>query len=185
MNDAYITGTGCYLPGDPVDNDELKARFGLLSPPDAKLRDRALAANGIRTRHYAVDAQGQTLMLNEELAAHAIGRALADRGHRPEAVRMLATGTTQGDCLVPGFASMVHGRLGGGPMELLSASGVCASGMAAMRAAVSAVRLGEHQVAVAAGSELVSRSLLTRPAETPDTGFLRWTLSDGAGAVVV
>jgi len=39
---------------------------------------------------------------------------------------MLATGTTQGDVLVPGFASMVHGRLGGGPMELLSASGVCA-----------------------------------------------------------
>ena len=185
MNDAYITGTGAYLPGDPVDNDELKSRFGPLEPPAARLRDRTLAANGITTRHYAVDADGQTLLLNEELAVHAIGRALADRGLRPEEVRMLATGTTQGDCLVPGFSSMVHGRLGGGPMELLSASGVCASGMAAMRAAVSAVRLGEHPVAVAAGSELVSRSLLTRPAATPDTGFLRWTLSDGAGAVVV
>jgi 3-oxoacyl-[acyl-carrier-protein] synthase-3 len=185
MNDAYITGTGSYLPGDPVDNDELTARFGALSRPEARLRDRTLAANGIRTRHYAVDEKGQTLLLNEELAAHAIGRALADRGVGPESVRMLATGTTQGDCLVPGFSSMVHGRLGGGPMELLSASGVCASGMAAMRAAVSAVRLGEHPVAVAAGSELVSRSLLTRPAATPDTGFLRWTLSDGAGAVVV
>jgi 3-oxoacyl-[acyl-carrier-protein] synthase III len=185
MNDAYITGTGAYLPGDPVDNEELKARLGALAPSDARLRDRTLAANGIRTRHYAVDGGGQTLMLNEELAAHAISRALADRGLETEAVRMLATGTTQGDCLVPGFSSMVHGRLGGGPMELLSASGVCASGMAAMRAAVSAVRLGEHPVAVAAGSELVSRSLLTRPAATPDTGFLRWTLSDGAGAVVV
>ena len=185
MNDAYITGTGAYLPGDPVDNDELKSRCGPLEPPAARLRDRTLAVNGITTRHYAVDADGRTLLLNEELAAHAIGRALADRGLRPEAVRMLATGTTQGDCLVPGFSSMVHGRLGGGPMELLSASGVCASGMAAMRAAVSAVRLGEHPVAVAAGSELVSRSLLTRPATTPDTGFLRWTLSDGAGAVVV
>ena len=117
MNNAYITGTGSYLPGDPVDNEELKARFDELSPRDARLRDRTLAANGIRTRHYAVDEKGQTLMLNEELAAHAISRALADRGLGPEAVRMLATGTTQGDCLVPGFASMVHGRLGGGPME--------------------------------------------------------------------
>ena len=185
MNDAYITGTGSYLPGHPVDNDELKARFSALSPAEAKLRDRTLAANGITARHYAVDAEGRTLMLNEELAAHAIDRALADRGLRTAAVRMLATGTTQGDCLVPGFASMVHGRLGGGPMELLSASGVCASGLAALRAAVSAVRLGDHQVAVAAGSELVSRTLLTRPATTADTGFLRWTLSDGAGAVVV
>src|SRR5260370_36803958 len=130
MNNAYITGTGAYLPGDPVDSEETKAWFGVLTPPDARLRDRTLAANGIRTRHYAVDEKGQTLMLNEELAAHAISRALADRGHRLEAVRMLATGTTQGDCLVPGFSSMVHGRLGGGPLELLSAPRVCPPGMA-------------------------------------------------------
>src|SRR6202451_3272420 len=169
MNDAYITGTGAYLPGDPVDNEELKARLGVLPPPDARLRDRTLAANGIRTRHYAVDGGGQTLMLNEELAAHAVSRALADRGLGPEAVRMLATGTTQGDCLVPGFSSMVHGRLGGGPMEVLSAFGVCASGMAALKAAVSSVRLGEHPVAVAVGSELVSRSLGVRAPGTPDT----------------
>src|SRR5260370_38009293 len=91
-------------------------------------------------------------MLNEELAAHAVSRALADRGLRPEAVRMLATGTTQGDCLVPGFSSMVHGRLGGGPMELLSASGVCASGMAAVRGAGSAARPRAPPDAVAASA---------------------------------
>ena len=185
MTDAYITGAGAYLPGEPVDNQQLAAMFGGGSPRDAALRDRALAANGIRTRHYAVDGDGQTLMLNEELAAHAVRSALADRGLPVSAVRMLATGTTQGDLLVPGFASMVHGRLGGGPVELLSAGGVCASGMAALKGAVSAIRLGEHPVAVALGSELVSRSLVGRPADTADTGFLRWTLSDGAGAVVL
>jgi len=135
-----------------------------------------------------VDDKGMTLMLNEELAAEAAHRALKDRGLAPEQVSMLATGTTQGDLLVPGFASMVHGRLGGGPMELLSAAGVCASGMAALKAAVSAVRLGEHPVAVAVGSELVSRSFGVSPPdapEAPDTSFLRWTLSDGAGAVVL
>lgn len=117
-----------------------------------------------------------TVMLNEELAAEAARRALADRGLDPRAVRMLATGTTQGDLLVPGFASMVHGRLGGGPMEVLSAAGVCASGMAALKAAVSAVRLGEHPVALAVGSELVSRSLgRCVPDDAPDTSFLRWT----------
>jgi len=40
-------------------------------------------------------------------------------------------------------------------------------------------------VAVATGSELASRWLLAGPATTADTSFLRWTLSDGAGAVVV
>lgn len=149
MTHAYITGVGAYLPGDPVDNERLAARFRDGSMPGAALRSRTLAANGIRTRHYAVDDKGSTLMLNEELATHAARRALADRGLDASAVRMLATGTTQGDVLVPGFASMVHGRLGGGPMELLSAAGVRASGMAALTAAVSAVQLGQHPVAKA------------------------------------
>ena len=134
MNEACITGAGAFLPGDPVDNEQLSARFAPDTPRAVKLLSRTLAANGIKTRHYAVDDSGMTLMLNEELAAEAARRALADRGLGPHQVGMLATGTTQGDLLVPGFASMVHGRLGGGPMEVLSASGVCASGMAALTA---------------------------------------------------
>src|ERR1039457_6381357 len=113
MTEAYITGVGAYLPGDPVGNEELTARFGDGSPRGAARRRRALAANGIRTRHYAGNDKGMTVMLNEELAAHAALRALGDRGLPVSAVRMLATGTTAGDVLVPGFASMVHGRLGG------------------------------------------------------------------------
>lgn len=185
MTNAYITGVGAYLPGEPVDNEQLAARYGDGTTRDAAVRGRVLAANGIVTRHYAVDDKLMTVELNEELAATAARRALADRGLALDSVRMLAAGTTQGDVLVPGFASMVHGRLGGGPMELLSSGGVCASGMAALKAAVGAVRLGEHPAALAIGSELVSRALLSRPATTGDAAFLRWTLSDGAGAVLV
>jgi 3-oxoacyl-[acyl-carrier-protein] synthase-3 len=187
MTNAYITGLGAYLPGEPVDNEELAARFGDGTRRDAAVRGRVLAANGIRTRHYALDEKLGTIQQNEELAAAAAGRALADRGVTADAVQMLAAGTTQGDVLVPGFASMVHGRLGGGPMEVLSAGGVCASGMAALKAVVGAVRLGEHTAALAVGSELVSRTLLGRsdPNAGADTAFLRWTLSDGAGAVLV
>ena len=188
MTDAYITGVGAYLPGEPVDNEELAARFGDGTRRDAAVRGRVLAANGIRTRHYALGEKLVTLEQNEQLAATAARRALADRGLAPEAVRMLAAGTTQGDVLVPGFASMVHGRLGGGPMEVLSAGGVCASGMAALKAVVGAVRQGEHSAALAVGSELASRTLLGRAGAdsgAADTAFLRWTLSDGAGAVLV
>src|SRR5258708_36725668 len=97
MNDAYITATGSYLPGDAVDNEELKARSGVLAPRDARLRDRTLAANGIRTRHYAAAATGQTLMPDEELAAHARSPALAHRRLRPEPVPILAQGPPPGD----------------------------------------------------------------------------------------
>jgi len=103
---------------------------------------------------------------------------------------MIATGTTQGDLPVPGFASMVHGRLGGGPAEILSAGGVCGSGISALRAAANSVELGQHDVAVAAGSELVSRILKASrfdPADRNnlDAEFLHWMLSDGVGAVVI
>jgi 3-oxoacyl-[acyl-carrier-protein] synthase-3 len=133
-------------------------------------------------------------MLNEELAAAAAVDALSRRGADIRDVGMLAAGTTQPDLPVPGFASMVHGRLGGGPKEILSAGGVCCSGVAALRCAEDAVRLGRHRMAVAIGSELASRSLRAGrlgPALAGDrraafnAEFLRWMLSDGAGAAIV
>lgn len=184
--DAYITGVGSYLPGDPIGNDDIERYLGATGA-SPRIRERMLGANGIEKRHYAIDVDGNTLMLNEELAERAVRSALSGAGLSPRDVGMLATGTTQGDLAVPGFASMVHGRLGGGPMEILSAGGVCCSGIAALRAVEDAVRLGRHRVGVAVGSEMVSRTL--RASRFADAGFdaefLRYMLSDGAGAVVV
>jgi 3-oxoacyl-[acyl-carrier-protein] synthase-3 len=187
---VFITGCGAYLPGEPVSGDQAERLLGCVDGRPSRLRQRILAANGITTRHYALDEHGNTTMLNEELAARAVLAALRERGLALADVGMLAAGTTQGDVLVPGFASMVHGRLGGGPLETLSAGGVCCSGMAAFKAAAASVRLGEHPVAVAVGSELISRSLKAsryEGGERPgfDAEFLRWMLSDGAGAVVL
>ncbi len=184
---AYITSAGAYLPGDPIGNDEIENYLGP-STGSKRLARRMLEANGIEKRHYALDRRGRTIMLNEELAERAIREALEHRGIQPEAIGMLAVGTTQGDLPVPGFASMVHGRLGGGPMEILSAGGVCCSGIAALRAAEAGIRLGHHEVAVSAGSELVSRSLRAGRFSGEvgfDAEFLRWMLSDGAGAAVI
>ena len=186
---AYLTGFGAYLPGDPVDNDGIVARLGGTDKVTERIRGMILDANGIRQRHYALDHDGEPTELNEELAVKALRAALDDRGIAAKDLRMLATATTMGDVLVPGFASMVHGRLGGGPMQLLSATGVCASSLAALDAAVSKIRLGDHPVAAVVGSELPSRSL--RQARFDgiragmDAHFLRWMLSDGAGAVIV
>lgn len=186
---AYLTGFGSYLPGDPVDNDGIVSRLGGDDAVTARIRRRVLDANGIRQRHYALDEQGEPTELNEQLAVKALTAALDDRGIDAGDLRMLATATTIGDVLVPGFASMVHGRLGGGPMQLLSASGVCASSLAALDAAVAKIKLGDHPRAAVVGSELASRSLRQRRYDGiragMDSHFLRWMLSDGAGAVVV
>ena len=183
---AYITGVGAYLPGDPIGNDEIESYLGT-TDGSSRIRKRMLDANGIEKRHYAIDKSGSTVILNEEMAANAVRAALGSANRSARDVQMLATGTTQGDLAVPGFASMVHGRLGGGPMEILSAGGVCCSGVASLRAVEDAVKLKRHRLGVAVGSELVSRSLrASRFNESGfDAEFLRFMLSDGAGAVVV
>lgn len=186
---AYITGIGRYLPGEPVGNDQIAARLGGVGRGGDRFRERILASNGIRQRHYALDEDGRTTELNEELAVKALRAALSDRGLGPDDLAMLACATTQGDLLVPGFASMVHGRLGGGPMQLLTAAGVCASSLAALDAAAAKIRLGDHPRAAVVASELSSRWLHRRryahSKPSFDAEFLRWMLSDGAGAVVL
>src|ERR1041385_8698530 len=95
MSNAYVTASAAYLPGDPLDNDEIVRRLG--APPTgapAAMRARVLAANGILTRHFALDATGAPTMLNEELAAEAVTLAVKDRGLTPADIDLLATGTT-------------------------------------------------------------------------------------------
>ena len=201
---VYITAAGAHLPGAPVGNDRMEDVLGLIDGKPSRLKKRILKSNGITIRHYALDADGRTTELNEELAAKAVRAALERSALDLEDVEMLATGTTQGDVPIPGFASMVHGRLGGRPMEILSAGGVCCASMAALAGAWRAVAAGQRKNAIVVGSELVSRSLkgsrFRREGEAPlgahldgmrgsyrdfDADFLRWMLSDGAGSVLL
>ncbi len=203
--DVFITAAGAYLPGAPVDNEHMEDMLGFIDGKPSRLKKRILKSNGITTRHYALDANGRTTELNEELAANAVRAALARSSLALNDVEMLAAGTTQGDVPIPGFASMVHGRLGGRPLEILSAGGVCCASMAALAGAWRAIATGQRKNAVVVGSELVSRSLkgtrFRREGEAPlddphldalrgsyrdfDAEFLRWMLSDGAGSVVL
>lgn len=202
IRSVFVTAAGSFLPGPQVGNDEMEQRLGLVGGTQSRLRRRILKSNGIEGRHYAVDAEGRQTHLNEDLAVEAVQRTLKERGLTIEDVDMLAFGTTVPDVLIPGFASMVHGRLGGRTMEVLSSSGVCASGIGALRAAVNAIKVGDHDVAVAGGSELSSQmlkgtrfqeesKLAPERTETAESfqyfnaDFLRWMLSDGAGAVVL
>jgi len=205
IRDVFITAAGAYLPGEPVDNDRIEDVLGLVDGKPSRLKKRILKSNGIKTRHYALDERGQTTELNEELAVKAVHAALARSELTLDDVEMLAAGTTQGDLPIPGFASMVHGRLGGPPMEILSAGGVCCSSMAALTGAYRAVATRQRRNAVVVGSELVSRSLkgsrFRRESGNPledgrldelrssyrdfDADFLRWMLSDGAGSLVL
>ncbi|MGN7918064.1 iron-containing redox enzyme family protein [Lysobacter sp. 22409] len=186
---TFIEGSGRFLPGAPVDNAAMDAYIAPLSKLSDRIKRRILAENGILTRHYAVDAEGRTVHSCADMAASAIRQCLASTDTALDGIGLLACGTSGGDALMPGFACMVQGELAAPPMQTLSAHGICASGVGAWESAASAVELGSHQRALVAAAEMPSR-LFKRSRYAArdynadfDAHFLRWMLSDGAGAL--
>ena len=203
--DAYITAVSAFLPGDPVENDDLDLYLGPVDRISSRTRRIILANNGITTRYYAIDpATGRATHTNAQLAASAVRRL---RGWSPTAplhFACLCCGTSSPDQLMPGHASMVHGELGTPPCEVVSTAGVCLTGITALKYGAMAVALGLAETAVATGSEQASSFLrsdfftnMNNPADNPraqeadhpafsfEASFLRWMLSDGAGAVLL
>ncbi len=195
MQPVYLTAIGKFLPGDPIGNDQLEAYLGRIGGRASKSMRRILEQNQIRYRHYAIDRNQQSLYSNAEMAALAIRDAMQRIPNLDNDVDFLAAATTQGDLLVPGFASMVHAESGLSELEIATHHGVCGSGMQAMRNAYVQIRAGEKRSAISCASEFPSRAFKHTRFEAQqkgnqqvipfDTDFLRFMLSDGAGAAIL
>ncbi|MBI2380625.1 MAG: beta-ketoacyl-ACP synthase III [Gammaproteobacteria bacterium] len=198
---VYITRTASFLPHAPLDNEAMEPALGLVGGKPSRARRIVLRSNGIKSRHYVLDpATGEPSYSNAQLTAEAV-RGLTDEGFDLDGIQVLATGTTIPDQLAPNHAVMVHGELGLPVCEAVSTAGICLSGTAALKYAYLAVKAGEADAAVATGSEVSSLLLraqnfeaetehkLNELAERPEIAFekdfLRWMLSDGAGAVLL
>lgn len=203
---AFITAVSAFLPGQPVSNDDLEGYLGKVDRIAARTRQIILAGNGIESRHYAIDPEtGATTHSNALLAAEAVRRLVpTDSELSGNFIECLCCGTSSPDQLMPGHASMVHGELGGGPCEVISTAGICLSGITALKYGAMSVAQGLSNNAVATGSELASTFMRTsffqamqqgateqpekknhHPAFSFEAEFLRWMLSDGAGAVLI
>lgn len=195
MRQAFISSLGKFLPGEPVANDSMEEFLGVINGKVSRVRQRILRQNGIRTRYYAIDRQQHTLFSNAAMAAHAVRNALQRAGLDLDEIDFLAATTSQGDFPLPGFASMVHGELKSPPCEIATLHGVCASGIMALKSALLRIASGNKRHAVVCASEFPSRLFKSTRFEAQrvvreeglsfDTEFLRWMLSDGAGAAIL
>ena len=199
--DAFIIGTGSYLPNAPVGNDRIEHVLGSINGVPSRIRRLVLQRNGIESRHYAIDPETRRQTHdNAALTAEALRIAAAAAGVAIERLGALSCGTSSPDQLQPGHALMVHGALKLPPLEVMTASGICCSGVTALKHALLTIRCGDAKLAGASGSELVSNlfhaehygaELASRRVGDDDpmigfeAEFLRWMLSDGAGAVML
>jgi 3-oxoacyl-[acyl-carrier-protein] synthase III len=185
---VYITSTGAFFPGEPVDNDRIDQYVAPLNGTSPRLKRRILAENGIERRYYATAPDGSTRFGAAQMAADAIRECLAATGLTMRDVDLLCTGTSGGDATLPGFANMVQGELAAPPLATSSHAGVCAAGLAALQHAAMSIDSQRSGRALVATSEVPSRlfkrsRFASRGYDIDfDAHFLRWMLSDAAGA---
>jgi 3-oxoacyl-[acyl-carrier-protein] synthase-3 len=199
MSEVYITKVSKFLPNEPVSNDEMELYLGMIDGVPSRGKALTLRNNGIKTRYYSIDKNGSSTHSNAKMTALAINE-LIDDNFSINDIELLACGTTSPDNLLPSHAVMVHGELNCGPIELVATAGACCASMQALKYAYNSILAGSTNNAVVTGSEKLSSLMVSNhfeketerllemeknPIISFEKDFLRWMLSDGAGALLL
>ncbi len=166
---ARVAGTGSFLPGKPVTNDDLVARG--IETSDEWIADRT----GIRMRHLA-----EPDVTASQLAYEASVRAIEAAGCQPSDIDLIIVATSTPDYIFPSTATLLQARLGianGGAAFDLQA--VCTGFTYALATAEKFIRSGSNKRALVVGADGFSRIL-----DWNDRGTCV-LFGDGAGAVVL
>jgi 3-oxoacyl-[acyl-carrier-protein] synthase-3 len=166
---ARIAGTGSYLPGNPVTNDDLVARG--IETSDEWISTRT----GIRARHFA--PEGVTA---SDMAEQASRRAIEAAGCAADDIDLIIVATSTPDYIFPSTAALLQSRLGirnaGAAFDVQA---VCSGFAYALGIAEKFIRSGSHKRALVVGAEVFSRIL-----DWADRGTCV-LFGDGAGAIVL
>jgi 3-oxoacyl-[acyl-carrier-protein] synthase III len=170
-----IRGTGLYVPGEPIGNEELMRLAGVEFDA-AKLEEKL----GIRFRHIA-----RLRNINEstaDFAEKAARAAIADAGIDPQEVGLFIVGTDTPEYVSPATAILVQGRIQGGQRDAgaFDVGASCASFVIALDAAARMMASDpELRYAVVAG-------VYNMPAHIRPGDAFGWSIfADGAGAFLL
>lgn len=170
-----ISGTGLYVPGDPIDNEELMRLAGVQFDA-AKLEDKL----GIRTRHIArlrhIDES------SADFAEKAVRDAIADADIDPMDVNLFIVGTDTPEYVSPATAILVQGRIQGGQRNTgaFDTGASCASFVTALDIAAK-MMAADPELRYAAVAGVYNMPAHLRPGDA-----FGWSIfADGAGAVLL
>ncbi len=163
-----LIGTGSYLPGDPVTNNDLVARG--VDTNDEWIVTRT----GISSRYLA--EPGATA---SELGLTAARRALEMAGVDGSEIDLIIVATSTPDFIFPSTACLIQGQLGNKGATAFDVQAVCSGFVYALGIADKFIRSGSHKKALVIGTEVFSRIL-----DWNDRGTCV-LFGDGAGAVVL
>lgn len=197
---VYINKISKFLPGEAIPNEEMEEYLGFIGGKKSRSKAIILRNNGIKKRYYALNKNSEATHTNAGLTAEAI-RNLCKGSIDLDKIELLACGTSTVDQMIPSHAVMVHGLLKeAANTQVISFSGVCCSGIHALKHSYLSVLSGDTKNAVVGASERTSsllkhqnfeeesrklEQLEANPMIAFDKEFLRWMLSDGAAATLL
>ncbi len=201
MSKVYITRTSNFLPNSVVSNDEMEEYLGLINGNKSRSKALVLRSNKIQQRYYALTKDGKSTHSNADLTALAIKNLFTANPEEIKEVDLLCCGTSSPDQMMPAHGVMVHGKLPEmNSIEVITPAGNCCAGMHSLKYAYMSLQLNDKSKAVCTGSERTSILLrsenyeeeiqeLSKLQDLPylafEKDFLRWMLSDGAGAFML
>ena len=177
MPNAYISGTGFYVPPRVVTNDDLKNLYGIDTT-----NEWIIQRTGIEARRFAEEGVGTS-----DLALPAAQDAIERAGIKPSDLDMIIFATLSPEHCFPGSGVHLQKKLGlcEGPdakfVGALDIRNQCSGFLYGLGTATSMVKSGACKHVLVVGAEVHSAALdLTSNGRTVSTLF-----GDGAGVVVV
>lgn len=198
---VYINRVSAVLPNEKITNSEMEDILGKIAGKKSRAKPVILRSNGIKSRYYGINPEtGEHNYSNASLAAEAVSN-LFENKQEIEQLDCLVASTSLPDQTLPNHAVMVHGELNNPPCEAVSTAGICVCGVTGLKYAYLNIKAGESRKNAVVASELVSAVMKSenfeaetqhkldeldkKPEVAFEKDFLRWMLSDGAGAVLL
>lgn len=198
LSEIYVklTGTGSYLPGNPITIDEVDNYLGELTEAPKKIqkwlhrmKDLMKEMLEVDYYHFAIDPESREFTDdNITMSVKAARQAIEKAGIKAEDIDLIVYGSAHQDQM-PTASVRIQEALGIEQCGEMSIHANCTSAYKALLIASDFIKSGRYRNALVISSSMSSSELraeyYNQAIVKKEELFLRYFLSDGAGALVL
>lgn len=193
---VFIAGSGTFLPGEPVSKNDIDKYLGDLTEAPNKIKkwmkntaDVMSELLDIEYYHYAIDPKTREFTEdNVSMSVKAAKSALEMAHLKADDIDLICYGSAHQDQM-PTASVRIQEELGIEVCDELSIHANCTSAYKALYLAHELIKNGKNKRALVISSNISSSELraeyYNQQLVDKESLFLRWFLSDGAGAVLL
>lgn len=191
-----VSGTGSFLPGDPIPFDAIEDYLGEITQAPQKVMRWIKRTKPIMKEmldidyvYYAIDPQTKERTEDHvTMSMKAAKRALDSAHLRPEDIDLITFGSAFNQQMPP-ISTRIQEALGIDTCAEMAIHSNCTSAYKALLVAHDAIRFGRYKNALVISTSVTSSSLtadfFNQAMLASEAVFMRWFVCDGSGAIVL